>query len=50
MHGTVHVLPVLSQGGHDELAYRLLQRVEWPSLGFYLARGATTIPERWDAM
>lgn len=50
IHGTVHVLPVLSQGGHDELAYRLLQRVEWPSLGFYLARGATTIPERWDAM
>ncbi|MGL1710530.1 hypothetical protein ACSTJN_23590, partial [Vibrio parahaemolyticus] len=22
IHGTVHVLPVLSQGGHDELAYR----------------------------
>lgn len=38
----------LAHRGHDEVAYRLLDREDYPSLRFMLSHGATTIWERWQ--
>ncbi len=46
--GTPLVLPVLSDHGHHELACRLAQKDTFPSWGFTIRQGATTIWERWD--
>ncbi|WP_207755442.1 alpha-L-rhamnosidase [Nonomuraea cypriaca] len=40
--------PVLSAYGHEELAYSLLHDDRYPSWGYSIKRGATTIWERWD--
>jgi alpha-L-rhamnosidase len=41
-------LPVLSDHGFHELACRLVQKDTFPSWGFTIRQGATTIWERWD--
>lgn len=41
-------LPALADHGHLELAYRLLENRSYPSWGFTIDKGATTIWERWD--
>lgn len=48
--GTAYLLPVLSRFGHTDLAYRLLLQEEFPSWGYTVRRGATTIWERWDGI
>ncbi|WP_326627856.1 glycoside hydrolase family 78 protein [Nonomuraea fuscirosea] len=40
--------PVLSAHGHADLAYALLHDDRYPSWGYSIKRGATTIWERWD--
>ncbi|SEF83157.1 alpha-L-rhamnosidase [Nonomuraea solani] len=40
--------PVLSEHGHHDLAYALLHDDRYPSWGYSIKRGATTIWERWD--
>ena len=40
--------PVLASRGRPDLAYSVLQRGEYPSWGYQIAHGATTIWERWD--
>ena len=47
--GTRPCLPVLSSVGHHDLAVRLLQSREFPSWGYEVEQGATTIWERWDS-
>ncbi|HEX3327113.1 MAG TPA: alpha-L-rhamnosidase C-terminal domain-containing protein, partial [Actinomycetota bacterium] len=47
--GTALVLPVLSHHGHHELACRVAQQRSFPSWGFQVENGATTVWERWDA-
>ena len=47
--GTKPLLPVLSAGGEHDLAARLLQSRRFPSWGFEVENGATTIWERWDS-
>ncbi|MDP9234062.1 MAG: glycoside hydrolase family 78 protein [Actinomycetota bacterium] len=47
--GTALVLPVLSDHGHHELACRVAQQRSFPSWGFQVENGATTVWERWDA-
>ena len=47
--GTRPLLPVLSAVGHHDLAVRLLQSREFPSWGYEIEQGATTIWERWDS-
>jgi len=39
---------VLSSAGHDDLAYKLLLQESFPSWGYSIRQGATTIWERWD--
>ncbi len=47
--GTRHLLPVLSSSGHHDLAGRLLQSRRFPSWGYEIENGATTIWERWNS-
>jgi alpha-L-rhamnosidase len=46
--GVKHLCPVLSDIGAPERAYDLLFNETYPSWGFSIAQGATTIWERWD--
>ncbi|HEV7418147.1 MAG TPA: family 78 glycoside hydrolase catalytic domain, partial [Tianweitania sediminis] len=46
--GVRHLLPVLSAIGRDDLAVAMLLKETYPSWGFSIAHGATTIWERWD--
>lgn len=46
--GTPFSLDVLADHGHGDLAVELLLRTEYPSWGYMVARGATTIWERWN--
>jgi alpha-L-rhamnosidase len=46
--GVGHLLPALSEAGLDDVAYRLLLQSTFPSWGYSIAQGATTIWERWD--
>jgi len=46
--GTRDLLQVLSKIGRDDVAYRLLHTTTFPSWGFPIVNGATSIWERWD--
>jgi len=47
--GTRPLLPALTATGHHDLATRLLQNRKFPSWGFEVVNGATTIWERWNS-
>ena len=47
--GTRPLLPALSASGHHDLAGILMQQHEYPSWGYEVDNGATTIWERWDS-
>jgi alpha-L-rhamnosidase len=47
--GAKPLLPALSATGHTDLAYKLFLSKEFPSWGFEVAQGSTTIWERWDS-
>ncbi|WP_339924753.1 family 78 glycoside hydrolase catalytic domain [uncultured Cyclobacterium sp.] len=47
--GAKQLLPALTATGHSDLAYQLLLNEEYPSWGFEIKNGATTIWERWDS-
>ncbi len=46
--GVDHLMPALADGGHEALALDLLLQRAWPSWGYMIDQGATTIWERWD--
>lgn len=46
--GTPHLCHVLSDTGHLDVAYHLLNRDTYPSWLYPVKQGATTIWERWD--
>lgn len=48
IHGTKHLLPVLTEHGHVDLAYELATRTTYPSWGAWLADGATSLYEAWE--
>jgi alpha-L-rhamnosidase len=48
--GTPWLLPALSKNGRDDLAMRLLLNEDYPSWGFPIAMGATTMWERWNSI
>lgn len=47
---TKSLLEVLSEHGHEELALALATQTTYPSWGFMLERGATTLWERWEEL
>ena len=46
--GVGYLCPVLTDTGHNDTAYTLLQQTTFPSWGYSIGQGATTIWERWD--
>ncbi len=46
--GVSLICPVLARYGHTDLAYDLLHDDRYPSWGYSIKHGATTIWERWD--
>jgi len=46
--GVKHLCPVLSENSAVDRAYALLLKDSYPSWGFSIRQGATTIWERWD--
>lgn len=47
--GTRPLLPALSSSGHHDIAGILMQQREYPSWGYEVDNGATTIWERWNS-
>lgn len=47
--GTPHIVPILEQTGHADLAYRLLFQESYPSWFYSINQGATTMWERWNS-
>lgn len=47
--GTKPLLGVLTDHGHHDLAVRLYQSRKFPSWGYEVVNGATTVWERWDS-
>jgi alpha-L-rhamnosidase len=46
--GVPLICPLLTAWGRPDLAFALLHQEEFPSWGYSIRRGATTIWERWD--
>lgn len=46
--GTKDLMLVLAQIGRNDVAYRLVMNEDYPSWGFSIRHGATSIWERWD--
>ncbi len=46
--GTPYLLEELTKSGHSELAYKLLLNTQYPSWGYLVEHGATTMWERWN--
>ena len=47
--GTPYLNLVLSENGHDDVAYRLFEQTAYPSWLYPVLQGATTIWERWNS-
>jgi alpha-L-rhamnosidase len=46
--GTPYLLEELTKAGYTTLAYKLLLNTEYPSWGYLVGHGATTMWERWN--
>jgi alpha-L-rhamnosidase len=46
--GTPALLETLTRTGHADVSYRLLLNTQYPSWGYMIEHGATTMWERWD--
>jgi alpha-L-rhamnosidase len=47
---TKYVLEALATHGHTDLAYEIVTQKTYPSWGFMLENGATTLWERWEEL
>lgn len=48
--GTPWLLPALTAIDRSDIAYTLLQKKDYPSWGYEIEKGATTIWERWNSL
>lgn len=46
--GTKYLWPVLVEGGYDDLAFKVATRTTFPSYGYWLNNGSTTLLEEWS--
>jgi alpha-L-rhamnosidase len=46
--GTKYLWQVLVQGGQNELAYRVATQTTYPSFGYWIKNGSTTLLEEWS--
>lgn len=47
--GTMALFPALTEHGHVDLAYRVVTQRTYPSYGYWVSLGATTLWEQWIA-
>lgn len=47
--GTGYILPMLSAYGHHNLAYQMINKTTYPSWGYMVENGATSIWELWNS-
>ncbi|WP_170147984.1 alpha-L-rhamnosidase [Marinoscillum furvescens] len=47
--GTKHVMLALAQYGYADLCFKLFQQTEYPSWGYSVVNGSTSIWERWNS-
>ena len=47
-HSTYRMMLELTRAGHNDVAYQLINHRTFPSWGYSIENGATTIWERWD--
>ena len=47
--GTKHVMLALAKYGFHDLAYKLFKQTEYPSWGYSVVNGSTSIWERWNS-
>ena len=47
--GTGYVLPMLSKYNHHNLAYEMMNKTDYPSWGYMVKQGATSIWELWNS-
>ena len=45
---TKYIFDVLAEGGETDIAFKLLTQTSYPSWGYMLKKGATTMWERWE--
>jgi alpha-L-rhamnosidase len=48
--GTRYILDTLTEYGRADLAYKLVNQTTYPSWGYMIRKGATTLWERWEYM
>ena len=48
--GTRYMLDTLTRWGYKEVAYRMMAQESYPSLGYMIKEGATTVWERWEKL
>ncbi|NLN17833.1 MAG: family 78 glycoside hydrolase catalytic domain [Firmicutes bacterium] len=48
--GTKYVMNTLTDHGRTDVAYRIATKTTYPSWGYWLAQGATTLWESWDGI
>lgn len=46
--GSKTILPSLSDNGYADLAYQLATLTKYPSWGYWMTKGMTTLPEEWE--
>jgi alpha-L-rhamnosidase len=46
--GTKYLLHALSDNGHSDLAYKIVNQHSFPSWGYWVDQGATTLWEQWN--
>jgi alpha-L-rhamnosidase len=46
--GTKNIWPVLNQNGMEDIAWSLATQTSFPSFGYWIGKGATTLREQWD--
>ena len=49
-NGTAYLMPTLAKTGNNATAYKLLLNDTFPSWGYTIKHGATSIWERWDGL
>ncbi len=47
--GTGYILPMLSKYNYHDLAYQMMNQTDYPSWGYMVKQGATTIWELWNS-
>ncbi len=48
--GTRYIFDVLSDNNHPDIAYKMITQESFPSYGYMIKEGATTLWERWEKL